>query len=72
MIVTYVAEDQMTSSNKTDVMIYQNALKRRRSAIVKKQVMGALHLRRLVGNVACKLGNAYLRYQNHQLATRFP
>ena len=25
---------------------------------------GAFHLRRLAGNVAGKLGNAYLRYQN--------
>ena len=34
--------------------------------------MGAFHLRRLAGNVAGKLGNAYLRYQNRQPATCFP
>ena len=33
--------------------------------------MGALHIRRLAGNVAGKL-DAYLRYQNRQPATRFP
>ena len=33
---------------------------------------GAFHLRRLAGNVAGKLGNAYLRYQNRQPATCFP
>ena len=26
-------------------------------------IMGAFHLRRLAGNIAGKLGNAYLRYQ---------
>ena len=34
--------------------------------------MGAFHLRRLACNVAGKLGNAYLRYQNRQPATCFP
>ena len=34
--------------------------------------MGAFHLRRLAANIASKLGNAYLRYQNRQPATRFP
>ena len=34
--------------------------------------MGAFHLLRLAGNVAGKLGNAYVRYQNRQSATRFP
>ena len=31
----------------------------------------AFHLRRLAGNVAGKLGYAYLRYQNRQPTTRF-
>ena len=33
---------------------------------------GAFHLRRLAGNIAGKLGSAYLRYWNRQLATCFP
>ena len=41
----------------------------------KSQTMDALilfYLRRFAGNIAGKLGNAYLRYHNHQSATRFP
>ena len=34
--------------------------------------LGAFHLRRLASDVAGKLGNAYLRYQIRQPATRFP
>ena len=34
--------------------------------------MGAFHLRSLAGNIAGKLGNAFLRYQIRQPATRFP
>ena len=35
-------------------------------------IKGVFHLSRLNGNVAGKLVNAYLRYQNRQPATRFP
>ena len=44
----------------------------KRKFIWELQTMGAFHLRRLAGNVAGKLGNAYLRYQNRQPSTCFP
>ena len=34
--------------------------------------MAAFHLLRLAGNIAGKVGNDYVRYQNRQPATRFP
>ena len=36
------------------------------------ETTGAFHLRRFAGNIAGKLGNAYLRYHNAQPAMRFP
>ena len=40
--------------------------------IAKLQGKGAFHLRRFTGNVAGKLGNAYLSHQNRHPATCFP